>query len=107
MAAKNPGRFLAPVAIIAVAVAVAVLVRSGVHSGSSHPAPPTTTVTHHAAAARHVASKRRTAFYVIKPGDTLSDISVKTGVPIATLESLNPSIQDPNALQTGVRLRLH
>ena len=43
--------------------------------------------------------------YVVKPGDSLSTISVKTGVSVATLESLNPRA-DPNALQAGERLTL-
>jgi LysM repeat protein len=42
---------------------------------------------------------------VVKPGDSLSAISVKTHVSVATLEALNPGI-DPNALQTGQRLTL-
>ncbi len=43
--------------------------------------------------------------YVVKSGDSLSAISAKTGVAVATLESLNPGV-DPNALQTGQRLTL-
>jgi LysM repeat protein len=38
-------------------------------------------------------------------GDSLSGIAVKTGIPLATLEALNPSVP-PNALQNGQRLRL-
>jgi LysM repeat protein len=45
------------------------------------------------------------SFYVIKAGDSLSTISAKTGVALPKLEGLNPSI-DPNALQTGQRIRL-
>jgi LysM repeat protein len=99
MAAKHPGRFLAPVAIIAVAIAVGLIVRARVDTHHAAAAPPT----HRLPVSRHVA--RTKAFYVIKPGDSLSSISVKTHVPIATLEALNPSI-DPSALQTGHRLRL-
>jgi LysM repeat protein len=43
--------------------------------------------------------------YTVKPGDTLSGIAAKTGVPLATLESLNPGI-NPSALQTGQHLKL-
>lgn len=102
MAAKKPGRYLAPVALIAPAVAVGLIVSA--HVGSHHPAgnPPVhtaaTTATH-----RTRASKPR--YYVIKPGDSLSTISAKTGVSIAKLEALNPSV-DPAALQSGERLRL-
>jgi spore germination protein YaaH len=100
MAGKRPGRFLAPVALLAVIIAVVLVVRAG--SGHDN----TSTVTHTAArlpVTRRPLSPRR--FYVVKAGDTLSTISVKTGVPVARLESLNPSVY-PNALQTGERLRL-
>ncbi len=48
---------------------------------------------------------KKATFYVVQPGDSLSRISVKTGLPVPTLESFNPNV-DPNALQTGQRLRL-
>jgi spore germination protein YaaH len=100
MVAKNPARYVAPVAIIAVAIAVFMIVRARVDSHHVATAPPV----HQLPVSRpRVASKHR--FYVIKPGDSLSRISVKTGVSIATLEALNPSV-DPNALQTGQRIRL-
>jgi LysM repeat protein len=99
MVAKNLGRYLAPVTLIVVAIAVALVVRDHVVSHHSVAAPRA----HQLPVSRDVAPKRR--FYVIKPGDSLSTISVKTRVPIATLEALNPSV-DPNALQTGQRIRL-
>jgi LysM repeat protein len=99
MRARKPGRYLAPLALVAVIVATALVVRAGTggtHRASARPPAqlPSTT---------HVHSKKR--FYVIRPGDSLSRISIKTGVSIGELEALNPSI-DPNALQTGQRLRL-
>jgi LysM repeat protein len=48
---------------------------------------------------------KKATFYVVQPGDSLSKISVKTGLTVPTLEALNPNV-DPNALQTGQRLRL-
>jgi LysM repeat protein len=83
-----------------VIVITALLIRAGVgtshHSVPPHRAPvlPVT---------RHVAAKK--TFYVVQSGDSLTAISVKTGVSVPTLESLNPGV-DPNALQTGQRLRL-
>jgi LysM repeat protein len=106
MVAKNPGRYLAPVAIVAVAVAIGLLVNARLASHHTVATPPAQQQQHQqqaTTASHHV--KPRKAFYVIKPGDTLSGISVKTKVPIATLEALNPSLQ-ANALQTGTRLRL-
>ncbi|MEX0745395.1 MAG: LysM domain-containing protein [Phycisphaeraceae bacterium] len=43
--------------------------------------------------------------YTVKSGDNLQLISQKTGVPVAQLQSLNPDL-DPQALQTGQRIKL-
>jgi LysM repeat protein len=100
MAARNRGRYLAPLALVAVLVAIVLVVRAG--TASTHHA----TVTQGAdrlPVSRGKVHPRR--FYVVRGGDTLSTISVKTGVAVSRIESLNPSVY-PNALQTGERLRL-
>ena len=43
--------------------------------------------------------------YRVRSGDTLSSISEKTGIPMATIEERNPEI-DPQALIEGQTLRL-
>ena len=50
------------------------------------------------------ARKRRRA-YVVKSGDTLSAISIKTGVSMLTIKRLNPKIQ-ADTLHAGQRVRL-
>lgn len=97
----KPGRYLALLALLAAIVATLLVVRAGL--GTSHHALTTPTrrlpVTH-----AHHRSKK---FYVIHSGDTLSSISLKTGVSVGELQTLNPSLtSNPNALQTGQRLRL-
>ncbi len=102
MVAKS-ARFLAPIALVAVAAGTYLIVHSDL-------------ATHHAIAphsgllvtGRRTPPSQRAAsprFYSVKSGDTLSGISVKTHVPIPRLETLNPGIS-PNSLQTGQRLRL-
>jgi nucleoid-associated protein YgaU len=101
MWARRTGRYLAPLALVTVVVATALVVRAGLKT-THHPPPPTRTTF---IEGRRKASAKR--FYRIRPGDTLSTISVKTGVPVAQLEALNHSlVSDPNALQTGQTLRL-
>jgi nucleoid-associated protein YgaU len=101
MSARRTGRYLAPLALVAVVVATALVVRAGLKT-THHPPPPTRTTF---IEGRRKASTKR--FYRIRSGDTLSTISVKTGVPVAQLEALNHSlVSDPNALQTGQTLRL-
>jgi LysM repeat protein len=92
---------LAPVALAAVVVAVVVVIESG--AGSAPRAPARVHLSARLRASTHAPAPKR--FYVVQAGDSLSSISVKTGVPIPTLESLNPSVS-PNALQTGQRLRV-
>ena len=98
--ARKLGRYLAPIALVAVIVATFLVVRAGL-SRSHHGA--SSRRRSHFVATLH--ASRRKVFYVIQSGDSLSTISVKTGVSVPALEALNPSV-DPNALQTGGRLRL-
>lgn len=100
MRARKTGRYLAPLVLVAVIVITALVVRAGL-STTHHAAPTGPT----AVATRRRQPKKR--FYVIRPGDTLSTISVKTGVPVPQIEALNQNVaSDPNALQTGQHLRL-
>jgi LysM repeat protein len=97
-------RLMAPVALIAVTVGVYLIV----HSTLNHRAPA-------AASSRAVVHTHRqpvtlhhvATFYSVRPGDTLSAIAARTGVPMSRLTSLNPSLAgSPNSLQAGQRLRL-
>jgi nucleoid-associated protein YgaU len=98
--ARKFGRYLAPIALVAVIIATLLVVRAGL--GRSHHSSPSRRRDHAVASAD---TAPRKVFYVIKAGDSLSTISVKTGVSVPALEALNPAV-DPNALQTGQRLRL-
>jgi len=52
--------------------------------------------------AHHVSVAR---YYRVRPGDTLTGVAAKTGVPMARLLHLNPNLQ-PTALFIGERIRL-
>ena len=103
MADRNPARLAAPLALLAAAVAVVVVVASSRSSSpSSAPSSATrTTVTQRARTTRRAAPR----VYVVKAGDTLTVIADKTGVSLDEISRLNPDV-DPNALQTGERLKL-
>jgi len=60
---------------------------------------------HRAATAADTTARRLPPYWVVRPGDTLSQIAVKTGLSIAQLEAFNPEV-DPNALVPGQRLNL-
>lgn len=100
MVAKS-ARFLAPIALAAVAVGIYLILHAGLATK------PHSVV--HSATVRTTQSQRRAStkpkFYVVKSGDTLSAISVRTNVSISRIRILNPAVA-PNSLQTGQRLRL-
>jgi LysM repeat protein len=105
MVAKS-ARFLAPIALVAVAVGTYLIVHGGI---ATHHTPSTQSSTvangPRTGTGRGHRQRRTPKYYVVRQGDTLSGISVKTHVSILRLTSLNPAMS-PNSLQTGQRLRL-
>ncbi|MFZ0386554.1 MAG: LysM peptidoglycan-binding domain-containing protein [Solirubrobacteraceae bacterium] len=99
---RRIARLLAPIAIIAVAVSVYLVVHGTVDNHNTVTQNAVNAPKHHHHRHRH---SRKPKYYVVKPGDTLSAIATRTGVSLTVLEQLNPNIS-PNALQTGKRLRL-
>jgi LysM repeat protein len=103
--------YLAPAAFL-IAVTIAVfLVRAGLNGGHSTPGTGPATRAATTSTSTHVSTRRTTTaaagrrFYTVQRGDTFGSISAKTGVPVAELEQLNPSVSS-NALQVGQRLRI-
>ena len=104
---RTIGRWLAPVALITCAVAVYAVVDNTLlkdDSASSSGGPQQTTTTKTTSKKGTKARKRRRA-YVVKSGDTLSAISIKTGVSMATIQRLNPKLE-ADTLHAGQRVRL-
>jgi LysM repeat protein len=99
---RSRGRYLAPIAIVGVIAAIALVVRGELHTASPGPATPAVSSATTTTAA---AKPQQPAFYVVKAGDSLSAIAARTGVSVGTIEALNPRI-NPNVLQAGQRLRL-
>ena len=50
-------------------------------------------------------TKKTRKSYVVKSGDVLSEIAIKTGVPLDTLIQLNPNV-DAQSLHAGQKLKL-
>jgi LysM repeat protein len=107
-------RFAAPAAFLLAATIAVLLIRSGLRSG---PSTTTTAAVRTATAKGTTTTRRRTAttrttttaagprFWTVKAGDTFAVISAKTGVPVATIERLNPNVKS-TSLFIGERLRL-
>jgi LysM domain len=98
---------LAPLALVAVAGAVAVVILNSDAIGGDENGPEvTTTERTETERPRTTPSGRRLRRnYVVRPGDSFGSIAERTGVSIAQLEELNPEV-DPQALVVGQRIRL-
>jgi LysM repeat protein len=108
MGGISQGRVLAPLALIASVIALIVVVNSSGGGGSGSNAAETTTTTTTAkkkAKAKPKPKKSTPKTYTVRPGDTLGTISGKTGVAVAQIEELNPTL-DPNALTVGQKVKL-
>jgi LysM repeat protein len=100
----SPARLLAPLALVATAVALFVVVSSAGNgsSGDSSQATPSATAT---AKPGKTKGKARPKVYVVKSGDTPSAIAQKLHVPLGDLLDANPKA-DPNGLKPGQKLKL-
>lgn len=103
-------RYAGPAAfLLAVTVAV-LLVRSGLeHGGKTSPPaiattfPSTRSATTTLTFTRKAKPKRR--YWTVSAGDTFAVISSKTGVPVTTIEQLNPTVKS-TSLFIGEKLRV-
>lgn len=107
MAARRPSRYLAPIALLAAAAAITLVVKDHIntHSRASTTNTSTGSLIQSTRRPAHPSHRRAAKFYTVKSGDTLSVISQRSGVSIQTIVRLNPGL-NPSALQTGQRLRL-
>jgi LysM repeat protein len=107
-------RYVAPAAFLLAATIAIVLIRSGLESGGS-PSPasvsvPTTPRKHIATTAKARTTTQKSQpggarFWTVQAGDSFGVISSKSGVPVATLERLNPKASS-TSLFIGERIRL-
>jgi LysM repeat protein len=97
--ARKPARYLAPVALVVTIVGAYLIVQ---HNTTSHRSPTVARPTRSTAAKGKYAGQK---VYTVQPGDILSKIAQKTGIPVTALEALNPNIP-PNTLQVGQKVRL-
>jgi LysM repeat protein len=107
--ARTPARFLAPLALVAFAIACLVVVTStgGGNDGSAtRPGAASTDRTgDRRSSTTRTTSTKLPRTYKVRQGDNLSTIAERTGVPLARLRELNPTV-DPQGLSPGARLKL-
>jgi LysM repeat protein len=91
-------RILAPVALVAVVIAVFVIVNSTVGDSGGGSSSGNTTVS------QQKGEIPKT--YTVQAGDSLTSIADKFGISIKRLERLNPDV-DSQTLNEGAELKLH
>jgi LysM repeat protein len=108
MAGRSPARFLAPLALVAAAVALVLVVSNSRDTESTAPPAGVTRTADNAAtpaSGKKQRKRRHRKMYTVKPGDTPSGIAEKTGVPLEDILALNPTL-DPQTLAPGTKIRL-
>jgi LysM repeat protein len=106
-------RYVAPAAFLLAATIAILLIRSGLEAGDkptqaprSVPTVPSKRIATTTAPTTTAAAKRAgPRFWTVQAGDTFAVISSKSGVPVATLERLNPKMKS-TSLFIGEKLRL-
>ncbi len=93
MSSRSLTRWLPPLALLVAVTLVCVLVLPGRDHGAQDPA-----------AAQKTVKPAGPRLYRVRSGDTLSTVSIRTDVPLATLRRLNRT-QDL-ALRAGQRIKL-
>jgi LysM repeat protein len=101
MGARNPARYVVPIALLAAITATYLIVHRGLTTHQSTTSSATSTAARPSTSHKFAGAR----FYVVRSGDSLSAIAAKTGVSLSRLQSLNPGV-NPTALQVGQRLTL-
>jgi LysM repeat protein len=89
---RAAARIAAPIAFLLLVTIAALLVRAGLSEGGPAPGPVAVTT-------------GGVARVVVRRGDTLERIALRTGTTVALLRRLNPGV-DPVQLRPGQRLRV-
>jgi LysM domain len=110
MAGRSAARWLAPLALVGCVVALYVVVTStlseeGGDAGSNRAGQSVTQGGRPASDGTGRRERRPRRMYTVKPGDTASTISEKTGVSVRRIARLNPRV-DLGVLSPGDRLKL-
>jgi LysM repeat protein len=105
-------RYVAPAAFLLAATVAVLLIRSGLQAGTSTPTVTSAVVTQPHKTVSSTTTTRGTTttaagprFWTVQAGDTFGVISSKSGIPMATIQQLNPNVKS-TSLFIGQKLRL-
>ena len=106
MAGRSPARFLAPLALVAFALALFIVVSNTTGNDGGQTGARGTSAPAEATPPPSGKKKRKPRkTYTVKAGDTPSGIAVKVDVPLDQILELNPDL-DPQALTPGTKIKL-
>ena len=112
MPREDRRRYVAPAAFLLAATVAILLIRSGLQAGrstvtttSAVVTQPRTTVPGQTTTHGATTTTSSPRFWTVQAGDTFGVISSKSGVPVATIEQLNPNVKS-TSLFIGQKLRL-
>jgi LysM repeat protein len=116
MPRRSPARWLAPLALVAAALALLVVLTSSSSNQPTQDSAPITaptgstpkrraTTSTPAAATGTTGTTPAQKTYTVQAGDILATVSQKTGVSVERLRQLNPGL-DANAMTVGQRIKL-
>jgi LysM repeat protein len=109
MAGRSPVRFLAPLALVAVVIALFIVVSSSLDDTKTNTGKGSQSSGQSGAPSKGdgKAKKQRKGRrrYIVKNGDTPTSIAEKTGVSLEEIIRLNPDL-DPQTLSPGERIKL-
>jgi LysM repeat protein len=108
MAGRSPARFLAPLALVAFALALFIVVQSTTKDDGSSPGARDSSQPAQSTSSPNGGSgkkRKRPRTYTVKTGDTPSGIAEKVNVPLDRILDLNPDL-DPQTLTPGTKIKL-
>ena len=107
--ARNPARFLAPIALVAFAVALFLVLSTALKddtsSGERDASAPAAQEQKAGKGKKAKKKKKTPKTYTVKAGDTPSGIAEKADIPLDRLLELNPDL-DPQVMTPGMKLKL-
>src|SRR5215218_9872382 len=108
MAGRSPARLLAPLALVAFALALFIVVSSTTKDDVNTPGARDSGQPAQSTAAPDgtgVKKRKPRRSYTVKSGDTPSGIAEKVNVPLEQILELNPDL-DPQTLTPGTKIKL-
>lgn len=109
MAHRSPARWLAPLALAVFVFALVSIVNSGTdgdgEGANDTSVPAATQPSDGGEEGAGGKRERQSKTYVVKLGDTPSQIAAETGVSLDQIEKLNPDL-DPQLLAPGEKIRI-